>query len=91
MSNVYKRWSRELAPLGLNEHRIMNTIGNTKLHDIRLTAAQSKPLYKVFQPRHYSRKYGQDTVNYMHKGFPSDLQHVLHEINERDDNLIYGI
>lgn len=51
MSSAYKRWNRELASLGLNAHRIMNTAGNTHLHDLRLTAAHTQPLYKVFQQK----------------------------------------
>ena len=46
MSNAFKRWNRELAPLGLNAHRIMDTPGSTHLHDLRLAAAHTQPLYK---------------------------------------------
>ena len=83
MTEATKLWSRNMSPLGLDA-RTLTSVGNKKIHHLRLAEAQASPIYKVFQKHSVTRRYGVNAKKYVKKYGQHEVAALAHNLGVHD-------
>ena len=81
-STALKLWNNNMSPNDAYKNILpAGGIG----HDVRLAAAQLKPLYKAFNPEIITRKYGNDIVDYIERHTPQEVKSIAQSLEKNED------